>query len=53
MKKIKPSKKFFENINMYKQMHTEGYNKIDGGYIDKDKSFNGMSTIPYLSLIHI
>ncbi len=51
MKKIKPSKKFFENINMYKQMHTEGYNKIDGGYIDRDKSFNGMSTIPYAPII--
>ena len=21
---------------MYKQMHVEGYNKVDGGYIDRD-----------------
>ena len=32
-------------------MHIEGYNKIDGGYIDRDKSFNGMSTIPYAPII--
>ena len=32
MEKLKPSKNFLENINMYKQMHDEGYKKIDGGY---------------------
>ena len=36
---------------MYKQMHDEGYNKIDGGYIDKDKAFNGISTVPYAPII--
>ena len=36
---------------MYKLMHTEGYKKKDGGYIDKDKSFNGISTIPYAPII--
>ena len=36
MQKIRPSKNFLKNINMYKQMHEEGYNKIDGGYINKE-----------------
>ncbi|MDC3021794.1 hypothetical protein OA167_00750 [Pelagibacteraceae bacterium] len=26
---------------MYKKMHKEGYAKKDGGFIEKDKSFNG------------
>jgi len=51
MQKLQHSKKFLENINMYKQMHNEGYAKIDGGYIDKEKSFNGISTIPYAPII--
>lgn len=51
MEKLKPSRNFLENINMYKQMHDEGYKKIDGGYINKDQSFNGISTIPYAPVI--
>ena len=49
MQRLQHSKKFLENINMYKRMHNEGYKKKDGGYIDKEVSFNGIS----LSLIHI
>ena len=36
---------------MYKRMHNEGYKKKDGGYIDKETSFNGISTIPYAPII--
>ena len=53
MQKLQHSKKFLENINMYKLMHTEGYKKKDGGYIDKEVSFNGISTIPYAPIIKI
>lgn len=51
MEKFKPSKNYLDNINMYKQMHNEGYGKKDGGFINKEKSFNGMSTIPYAPII--
>ena len=51
MKKIELSKSYYENINMYKQMHNSGYKKIDGSYVEQDKSFNGISTIPYAPII--
>ena len=51
MQKLKPSRLFLDNINMYKQMHDDGYTKTDGGYIDRDNSFNGISTIPYAPII--
>ena len=51
MENFKPSQNYLNNIDMYKQMHIDGYKKKDGGYIDKDKSFNGISTIPYAPII--
>ena len=36
---------------MYKKMHREGYEKKDGGFIEKENSFNGISTIPYAPII--
>ena len=51
MQKFRPSQNYLNNIEMYKKMHNEGYKKEDGGYIDKEKSFNGISTIPYAPII--
>ena len=51
MQKFRPSQNYLNNINMYKKMHKDGYGKKDGGFIEKDKSFNGISTIPYAPII--
>ena len=51
MQKFRPSESYLNNIDMYRQMHKEGYGKKDGGFIEKDKSFNGISTIPYAPII--
>ena len=51
MQKFRPSENYLNNINMYKQMHKEGYGEKNGGFIEKEKSFNGISTIPYAPII--
>lgn len=51
MQKLKLSENYYKNIEMYKQMYDEGYKKIGGDYVKKDKSFNGISTIPYATII--
>ena len=51
MFKFKPSRNYLEKINMYKKMHEEGYTEKNGKKVSEEKSFNGISTIPYAPII--
>lgn len=45
------SKIYLENIKIYKTIHKNGYHKINGEFVNKEKAFNGISTVPYANII--
>ena len=45
-----PSKKYLQNINYYKEMHQNGFQRLDK-FIDKENAYDGMSTKPFVNII--
>ena len=44
-----PSKKYLQNINYYKEMHQNGFQRLDK-FIDKENAYDGMSTKPFVNI---
>ena len=51
MSKNFPSKEYKENIELYKKMHREGYDLIDGSRKNEKDAYNGQSTLVFAKLI--
>ena len=47
----KPSLRYLEHIEYYKQMHNEGIKLVDGNIKEKDDVYNGKTTSSYADVI--
>ena len=51
MCKTMPSKEYFDNIELYKKMHKDGFSLINGDQRNPDEAYNGRSTLSFAKLI--
>ena len=48
--KKNPSKEYRQNINFYKTMHENGFQRLDK-FICKEDAYDGISTRPFVNII--
>ena len=51
MSKTMPSKEYFDNIELYKKMHKDGFSLVNGDQRNPDEAYNGRSTLSFAKLI--